>query len=406
MHAPRLRPPHVVVTVATLLAIVGFSSLALAQQNVEDLEASIREKQQRAEQLKQQAAAYETNLEAKRRERLTLANQITILSDRIAKTELDIEVANLTIEATNLQIRELEGRIREQEQRVVEYRQQLAAAVRRLSRSLDRSVLHVFFTHPSFAEFYDELRDQRAIQVGIRQLVVDVEALKATLAVAKEELEGKRQALALELNDLATQQLSLEAQQETKAFLLEETRSSEQRFASLLEEARREQEQTNQEIVTLEQAVRERLRAEGVETNGERPALIWPVPNSRGLSAIFHDPDYPFRRVFEHSGIDIRAYQGTPIRTAAAGYVARVRLGGARGYSFVMVIHSGGLATVYGHVSRVVTTVDSYVAQGEVIAYSGGLPGTPGAGPFSTGPHLHFETRHNGIPVDPLPFLP
>ena len=134
-------------------------------------------------------------------------------------------------------------------------------------------------------------------------------------------------------------------------------------------------------------------------------SLSWPV-TFNVVTTYFNDPEYPFRKIIgEHNAIDIRAKQGTTIKAPAAGYVAKVKNGGKKGYSYIMLMHANSIATVYGHVSSFNVVEDQYVREGDVIGYSGGMPGTSGAGSFTTGPHLHFEVRLNGNPVNPLEYL-
>lgn len=104
-----------------------------------------------------------------------------------------------------------------------------------------------------------------------------------------------------------------------------------------------------------------------------------------------------FGTVRMHTGIDFGAAAGTPIRAAAAGRV--VQAGAMSGYGNVVVIdHGGGLATLYAHQSRVAVAAGTQVQAGQVIGYVG-------ATGYATGPHLHFEVRINGTPVDPMPYL-
>ena len=98
-----------------------------------------------------------------------------------------------------------------------------------------------------------------------------------------------------------------------------------------------------------------------------------------------------------HPGLDIEAGSGTPIHAATAGVV--VMAGDCGGYGNCVVIdHGTSVATVYAHQSEVYSQVGDQVAAGQVI----GLVGSTGR---STGPHLHFEVRFHGIPIDPMPTL-
>jgi Membrane proteins related to metalloendopeptidases len=98
-----------------------------------------------------------------------------------------------------------------------------------------------------------------------------------------------------------------------------------------------------------------------------------------------------------HEGIDITAASGTPIRAAASGTV--IYAGWLGGYGNLVVIdHGNGLATAYAHASAILVGVGQQVSQGETVS----LVGSTGN---SSGPHLHFEVRVNGVAVDPLLYL-
>lgn len=125
-------------------------------------------------------------------------------------------------------------------------------------------------------------------------------------------------------------------------------------------------------------------------------AFIWPVNGV--ITSPFGYRTHPiFGTTIYHSGIDIGVDEGTPVHAADAGVV--VEADWISGYGYAVVIdHGNGLSTLYGHNSSLAVSAGQSVSQGEVIAYAGSTGN-------STGPHVHFEVRSNGDPVDPMAYL-
>ena len=132
------------------------------------------------------------------------------------------------------------------------------------------------------------------------------------------------------------------------------------------------------------------------DERGIRPDIpsLWPVSTSKAISSPFGRRQSPWtQRVQHHAGIDIRGPYGTPIQAAASGHVTYA--GRDPGYGNLVVInHGSGIYTWYGHLARLQTRKGEAVGQGERI-------GTLGSTGHATGPHLHFEVRVNGRPVNP-----
>jgi murein DD-endopeptidase MepM/ murein hydrolase activator NlpD len=185
-------------------------------------------------------------------------------------------------------------------------------------------------------------------------------------------------------NQLISQQTSLSnakgARQETLAEVEEQRRAYLHEVEALL--------QVSAQLASRIQASQSSTSSAPVIPSGG--GLMWPVsgPVTSGFG---------WRWGRMHEGIDIAVPTGTPVHASQSGRV--IVAGWMGGYGNLVVIdHGGGLSTAYGHNSSIAVGSGQSVSQGQVIAYSGSTGN-------STGPHVHYEVRVNGAPVDPLGYL-
>ena len=405
--------PTLIISFFVANFFIGVNFFVLAQEGederITELNDSISIKRKEIDALQKEIDAYAAQIKAKQREARGLQNQISILDNQIAKINLDIEAQEAKIEQTNLEIQSLNIQIEEVEKKIDEQKDKIAEYLRLIYKNDQISYLEVLLVNESFSDFFDQIKYTHDIHNNLKSNVDALKDLTRDLEIQKGNQEAKVELEEKLKDELQKQRNSLQEKTIAQEILYVQVRLTEQEYKNYSTQLQREQQQINSDILTLEKEVRKRLeeRSAAEKFNGFGPAqLAWPISPARGITAFFHDPDYPFRYIFEHPAIDIRAYQGTPIQAPEAGYVARVKFAGDGSYAYVMLIHNDGLSTVFGHVSKVFVEEDQYVTPGQTIALTGGAPGTIGAGNLSTGPHLHFEVRFNGIPVNPLEYLP
>lgn len=138
--------------------------------------------------------------------------------------------------------------------------------------------------------------------------------------------------------------------------------------------------------------------ADNVIAIPQRTAMILPINNAWVISG-FGMRKHPLGGVLRyHRGIDLPADVGTPVRAVMEGVVNEIGWRGTLG-RYVIIEHSGGFETVYGHNSMIEVKVGDHVKEGRIISRSG-------SSGRSTGPHLHFEVIKNGKHVDPEQYLP
>ncbi|NQV12814.1 MAG: peptidoglycan DD-metalloendopeptidase family protein [Parcubacteria group bacterium] len=402
-----------ILTLSAFLVLCPFYSgkILLAEDDVEDLNQDVSERQKEINELEKQVSTIEEEITKKQQEEQSLNNQISILDGEIEKTETKIQETELKIDTTKKEITVKQAEIKQKEAEINKQKEVLAEFIRIMYQQDQKTTVEMMFSNRSFSDYLNEMQNTETLENKGQEVLEVVKQLKQDLAWQKQVLEAKRDSLQGLSDKLDISKSNLDEEKENKQQILGETQAQEDKYQALLEKARKEQENINVEIRDLEREIRKQLANRHEESDNQWDkikgdgTLSWPVNPYKGISAYFMDPSYASYFGVNHYAIDLPTPQGTPMYAPADGYVVRYRDAGY-GYSYILLMHANDLSTVYGHTSASFVSAGQYVTEGQVIGLSGGTPGTKGAGLMTTGAHLHLEVRVNGVPVDPLRYLP
>lgn len=366
-------------------------------------------------------ARVDTRLGGLREKAVEQQRQAGVLTSQLSDVAQQVRDLQAGVDAQQARLAVLEGTLATARTRLASLERTIAAQTARLSRlrgqydialgRLERRVRDLYMTDgpdalsfvlgtASFADLLDNLellgrigRQDEEIAARVKHARDGVADARRRTQVARSEavrVEAAAESATDEQRGLVSR---LVASRDALALAQREKRST---LASI----QSDRSDVLAEIEDLEaqsEALAARIRAAQQQSSGSSAPVVtgtgqlsWPV------SGPVTSP-FGVRWGRMHEGIDIAVGTGTPVHAAAGGTV--LYAGWMEGYGNLVVIdHGNGLSTAYGHNSSLASSVGQSVSVGQVIAYSGSTG-------HSTGPHVHFEVRVNGSPVDPLGYL-
>jgi murein DD-endopeptidase MepM/ murein hydrolase activator NlpD len=358
----------------SLLAQAG-DSLETLQKQQQQIEQQRSQVSQERDRLKNLEKAAQGNLHG--------------LQQTIKATASQIKDSALRLQQTTQKLRELEARLVKAERL---YRQKQFSTVARL-RFLQRQPTNrgwaVLLQSQNLNQFLDRRRQLKLVYQSDQQILRETKLDAEQIDQQRNQVEQKKNEIALLNQQLLLQKSDFEMQASSQKNLI--TRLKSDRRA--LEVAETQLEHDSHSIGSL---IRQRIGTQtGIALRGTGQ-MVYPCSGeiTSGFGWRMH-PILGYQRF--HSGIDFGADYGTVIHAADRGTV--IFAGWYGGYGNAVIIdHGNNLTTLYGHTSEL------YVSEGQVVQRGQAIAAVGSTG-LSTGPHLHFEVRNNGEPVNPIAYL-
>ncbi len=373
---------------------------------LDDLRNQLFERRQKLQDIQARISEYREEVAERQEQASTLRSQVRVIEQNVTALKLEIDKTALEVEEVQAESAAIAEEIRRVEEGIGKKRAQLREMVRLLTVLEADSGVEAFFKYPTLTGALVEVRALGLAQQRTQEAIAEIRKLRGELTGRAEALRDLERELAELQARQEAQKQTLEDQEAAKQRLYDITKAQEGEFQKRLSTVAAEQRRANAEIARVEAEVRTELERRGLVKLGGVGIFDWPIDPIFGIACGFRCPDYPYLRILgPHTGIDLPTHVGTAVRAGADGYVARAYDSGGPGYSYVLLLHGDNFSTVYGHLSSVAVEAGAFVTRGQVIGSSGGAPGSRGAG-LSTGPHLHFEVRKDGIAVNPAQYLP
>ena len=420
-------------------------SIPMAIPTVVSAEDSISDLEQQLQQLEQENQKYQKILDDTKSDNAEKEEYKSALVSKVQVLDEKIAVTREKISSLNDDIKEKQDAYDKGLSEVEDQFDALANRLRILYMSGNATDLEIIFGAKDFSDLIDKMELVKSLANSDKELISEIQTKLDELSTQKESLEADKK-------DLETQQSSLKSDQDEfnklisdNDEILKNLYASNSKAQNSLESAALKSDEIESKIseyyaaqkAAAEQAARaaqsssgssggssgsSSSSSSGSSSSGSSSSssssvivpsgsgFAWPTPGFVSLSSEWFED----REVYNHGGIDIAGagIMGTPVVAAADGTVIATNsscthnwgksyscgCGGGYG-NYVMISHAGGKMTVYGHLTSLTVSTGQTVSRGQVIGYVGSTGN-------STGPHLHYECRLNGVRYNPMSEYP
>lgn len=408
-----------------------------AEDSISDLEQQLQQLEQENEKYQKILDDTKSDIAEKEEYKSALVSKVQVLDEKIAVTREKIS-------SLNDDIKEKQDAYDKGLSEVEDQFDALANRLRILYMSGNATDLEIIFGAKDFSDLIDKMELVKSLANSDKELISEIQTKLDELSTKKESLEADKK-------DLETQQASLKSDQDEfnklisdNDEILKNLYASNSEAQNSLESAALQSDEIEAKIseyYAAQKAAAERAAqasqsssssgsssssssssssgssSSGSSSSGSSSVIVpsgsgfaWPTPGFVSRSSEWFED----REVYNHGGIDIAGagIMGTPVVAAADGTVVATNsscthnwgksyscgCGGGYG-NYVMISHAGGKMTVYGHLTSLTVSSGQSVSRGQVIGYVGSTGN-------STGPHLHYECRLNGVRYNPMSEYP
>lgn len=348
----------------------------------------LQEKQAQLEALRKQIDAQRQLVGAARKKETGIVNEISRLEKDINKLEKEIASLEGQLGVVSRRIETTQDEITEAEAHLAERMDVLGERLVVMYEVGDISYLEVLLSATDFADFLSRWELLKEIVNQDQELISKINEERRQLEEKKKQLEANKKQLEEAQQTRKEKEKQLELKNKERQAALKEVQND----RKLYEQALRELEQASKEIELMIQRMQSGGSYMGTGT------FTWPAPGYTRITSQYGMRYHPILKQNKlHTGMDIGAPSGAKVVAADDGKVITATYNSAYG-NMIIIDHGGGISTLYAHMSRFAVSQGAMVKKGQTIGYVGSTG-------WSTGPHLHFEVRKNGTPVNPKSYL-
>jgi murein DD-endopeptidase MepM/ murein hydrolase activator NlpD len=344
-------------------------------------------KQQELVRIQRRLDAERERLDKTRHRERGVSTEVQRLDRRLDSTTARLNRLSTDLQRTRLRAEAAAAELARAEMALARRRTVLAGRLRDVNRYGRAGYLDVVLGASSFPEFITRARLVTAVVRADGRLIQSYTNDRDRVASLRDDLQLQQRRLHTLVEENQERREQLSEQINAKRAALDAI----VRERAAAEHAVKELEEDSAELEALIQRLQ---GGAGLRARWSLAAIAWPLRGS--ITSRFGFRRHPIFRLRQfHTGVDIAAARGSPVRAAFGGMV--LYAGWFGGYGKLIVIdHGDGYSTLYGHLSAIDVAVGDQITRGQVV-------GRVGSTGYSTGPHLHFEIRHLGKPINPLP---